>query len=169
MRDRSGFAWVHPLLPHVSRQRSAAEKTDEVERALFLAPQNAVTKPAAVGGMNPSKPTPSVSFRALDSSYQLISALVPVLAAIGKHDRSLKDQLRRAATSIPLNLAEGWGLQGGNQKMRFLTALGSAREVAAILEVARRWRYLPDAQLRESLSILDEVAAQACRLVNPRR
>ena len=119
--------------------------------------------------MKPSKPTPSGSFRVLDSAYSLISSLVPVVAAIGKHDRSLKDQLRRAATSIPLNLAEGGGLQGGNQKTRFLTALGSAREVGAILEVARRWRYVPEAQLSESLTLLDQVTAQTYRLVNPRR
>ena len=51
------------------------------------------------------------NFRVLDAAYSLISALAPVVAAVGRHDRSLRDQLRRAGSSIPLNLAEGYGLE----------------------------------------------------------
>ena len=114
--------------------------------------------------MKTNKLTPS--FRVLDASYELISALVPVVAAVGRHDRSLRDQLRRAATSIPLNLAEGFGLEGGNKKQRFLTALGSAREVTAILEVARRWRYVSDSDAASAAQLLDSVAAMTYRLVH---
>ena len=114
--------------------------------------------------MKTTKLTPS--FRVLDASYELISLLVPVVAAVGRHDRSLRDQLRRAATSIPLNLAEGFGLEGGHKKQRFLTALGSAREVTAILEVARRWRYVTDAQAAEAARLLDSVAAMTYRLAH---
>ena len=110
----------------------------------------------------------SRGFRALDAAYSLISALVPVVAAVGRHDRSLRDQLRRAGSSIPLNLAEGYGLQGGHEKQRFLTALGSTREVAAILEVARRWEYVSAADARSALQALDAVAAMTYRLVHPR-
>ena len=106
------------------------------------------------------------SFRVLDTSYELISALVPVVTAVGRHDRSLRDQLRRAATSIPLNLAEGFGLEGGNKKQRFLTALGSAREVSAILEVARRWHYVADADAAVVARLLDSVAAMTYRLAH---
>ena len=104
------------------------------------------------------------SFRVLDASYSLISALVPVVAAVGRHDRSLRDQLRRAATSIPLNLAEGFGQEGGHKKQRFLTALGSAREVVAILEVARRWQYVSAADAAEAARLLDSIAAMTYRL-----
>ena len=106
------------------------------------------------------------SFRVLDASYSLILALVPVVAAVGRHDRALRDQLRRAATSIPLNLAEGFGLEGGTKKQRFLTALGSAREVSAILEVARRWRYVSDADAAPAARLLDSVSAMTYRLAN---
>ena len=108
------------------------------------------------------------NFRALSAAYSLISALVPVVAAVGRHDRSLRDQLRRAGSSIPLNLAEGYGLQGGHEKQRFLTALGSAREVAAIIEVARRWEYVSPAVADDALEALDQVAAMTYRLVHPR-
>ncbi|MFK8003949.1 MAG: four helix bundle protein, partial [Polyangiales bacterium] len=107
--------------------------------------------------MKTTKPTPS--FRVLDASSELISALVPVVASVGRHDRSLRDQLRRAATSIPLHLAEGFGQQGGHKKQRFSTALGSAREVTAILEVARRWQYVSVADAADAARLLDSVAA----------
>ncbi|MFK8002486.1 MAG: four helix bundle protein, partial [Polyangiales bacterium] len=95
------------------------------------------------------------NFRALDAAYSLISTLAPVVAAVGRHDRSLRDQLRRAGSSIPLNLAEGYGQAGGHEKQRFLTALGSTREVAAILEVAKRWGYVSSADADEALQVLD--------------
>ena len=109
------------------------------------------------------------NFRVLDAAYSLISALAPVVAAVGRHDRSLRDQLRRAGSSIPLNLAEGYGLAGGHEKQRSLTALGSTREVVAILEVAKRWGYLTDAEAADALQALDTVAAMTYRLVHPRR
>ena len=119
--------------------------------------------------MKKTKTTPLVSnFRALDAAYLLISVLKPVVAAVGRHDRSLRDQLRRAGSSIPLNQAEGYGLEGGHEKQRFLTALGSAREVAAIIEVARRWEYVSSADAEHALQALDGVAAMTYRLVHPR-
>jgi four helix bundle protein len=45
---------------------------------------------------------------------------------IGKKDANLADQLRRAASSVPLNLHEGAYSQGGNVRARFHNALGSA-------------------------------------------
>ncbi|MFK8004446.1 MAG: four helix bundle protein, partial [Polyangiales bacterium] len=58
---------------------------------------------------NPKTPPFSSNhhFRALSAAYSLISALAPVVSAVGRHDRALRDQLRRAGSSIPLNLAEG--------------------------------------------------------------
>ncbi|MEM7610048.1 MAG: four helix bundle protein, partial [Myxococcota bacterium] len=110
----------------------------------------------------------SKSFRALDAAYSLISTLVPVVAAVGRRNRALKVQLERAASSIPLNLSEGWGLQGGNKRTRYLSALGSAREVAAIVEVARRWRYISDSQASEVSQLVEAIAAMSYRLAHPR-
>ena len=51
---------------------------------------------------------------------------------------SLADQLRRASWSIPLNIAEGCGKNGVNDKKRFYAiARGSAMECAAIIDVCQ--------------------------------
>jgi len=57
----------------------------------------------------------------------------------------LADQLQRAATSVPLNIAEGAGEFSANEKARFYRmAKRSATECAAILDVATRLGILSD-------------------------
>ena len=51
---------------------------------------------------------------------------------IEKHDSSLANQLRRCASSIPLNIGEGSGSFGGNRKLRYHSALGSSSEVSLV-------------------------------------
>jgi four helix bundle protein len=62
----------------------------------------------------------------------------PVVRRIELRDRDLGRQLRRASCSIALNVAEGMYSRGGNRQARYHTALGSARETLACLEVAQR-------------------------------
>jgi four helix bundle protein len=51
---------------------------------------------------------------------------------------SLADQLKRAAWSIPLNIAEGCGKNSSNDKKRFYSiSRGSAMECSAIIDVCR--------------------------------
>jgi len=52
-------------------------------------------------------------------------------------DAHLKDQARRAADSVVLNLAEGASHAKGNRGKHFATAKGSAAEVAACLELSQ--------------------------------
>ncbi len=56
----------------------------------------------------------------------------------------LIDQLRRAISSVVLNIAEGNGRRGAGERRRFFTiAQGSAAEVASIFDVAHALNYLP--------------------------
>ena len=75
-------------------------------------------------------------------SIQLCRDCAPVIKLVQTHDRNLADQLRRAVTSVALHLAESDGQAGGHRKQRRLTALGSAREVVACLEIGAPLGYL---------------------------
>lgn len=56
---------------------------------------------------------------------------------------SLADQLRRAAYSVPLNIAEGSAKRGSREYRRYLdTARGSLAEVETMLGMARSLGYL---------------------------
>jgi four helix bundle protein len=71
---------------------------------------------------------------------------------------------RRAASSIALNTAEAYGNSGGNERMRFRSALGSAQEVRASLDVAEALGYITavDGELRDRF---DRIAATLFRLI----
>jgi four helix bundle protein len=71
-------------------------------------------------------------------SLDSVRLVRPLIAVVVREDPDLARQLRRALSSIPLNIAEGESALGRNQRLRFVTALGSAREARACLEVARR-------------------------------
>ena len=69
-------------------------------------------------------------------SYQLAVSFYHLSASM-QLTRALKDQLQRAAASIVLNLAEGSGrTMIGDQRRFYEIALGSLREVQAILALA---------------------------------
>ena len=60
----------------------------------------------------------------------------PYRERITRVDRSLGDQLGRASSSVPLNVAEGSGSRGGRRRNSYDTALSEARETLTCLEVA---------------------------------
>jgi four helix bundle protein len=73
---------------------------------------------------------------------ETLSALRGSIAQIERRDSDLARQLRRAGASIALNLGEGMYSRGRNRTARYHTALGSARETLACLEVAQALGYL---------------------------
>ena len=85
--------------------------------------------------------------------------LVPLLHTIREHDKSLADQLKRAAQSVMLNIAEARGNDDGNARARFSTGCGSAREVRAALNVASDWGYIETHRATHIDERLDEVCA----------
>jgi four helix bundle protein len=96
-------------------------------------------------------------------AVDMVRQLKPLIERIGTKDANLADQLRRAATSVPLNTHEGAYSQGGHVRARFHTALASAAEVRACLDVAEALGYIGtvDAKLRDTL---DRVTATLHRL-----
>ncbi len=97
-------------------------------------------------------------FIALDVSISAIETLRPVSACLRRFDRDLEDHLRRALTSISLNLAEGNRSQGRSRISRFSTAAGSCSEARAALRVAVAWGYVGPSDVAAGEVILDRVA-----------
>ena len=102
--------------------------------------------------------------RIYSTVIEVLKGLRPVVTQIENHDRDLARQLRRAASSIALNVSEGSGSNGGTRRERYRNALGSARETGACLDVAAALGYVGsiDAGL---LDRLDHVRATLVRNV----
>lgn len=78
----------------------------------------------------------------------------------------LISQIRRAATSIPLNIAEGSGNQSSKEFGRFLQiSLRSVYEVMTAIEIAQRLEYLSDNRVESLLGEGDEIAAMLVGLM----
>jgi four helix bundle protein len=77
-----------------------------------------------------------------DEMLDVLRAIRGAIGAIEKCDPDLARQLRRAASSVVLNIAEGSGSFGRVRTMRYRTALGSARETLACLRVGEALGYV---------------------------
>ena len=82
----------------------------------------------------------------------------------------LTSQIRRAATSIPANIAEGYGRGSRKEYLQFLiVAQGSLKELETHFIVAQKLNYLTDAQLSRVLSQSDEVGKMLGSLIRKLR
>ncbi|BCS34468.2 hypothetical protein TBR22_A36950 [Luteitalea sp. TBR-22] len=75
-------------------------------------------------------------------------------------------QLRRAAISVPSNIAEGYGRSTRPEYVRFLRiARGSNAEVSSLLIIATRLGYLSEARAARTRETNDRIAAMLTRLL----
>ena len=101
--------------------------------------------------------------RAMDLLVE-VYRLTERLPAKERYD--LASQMRRAAYSIPANIAEGNARAHRKEYLQFLAiARGSAAELATHLEVARRVGYLSDADLDQARKLSERVGQLLTRLV----
>lgn len=91
--------------------------------------------------------------------HRLVAEIYRATAAFPAEERfGLTAQLRRAAASIPANIAEGCGRDGERELSRFLSiAAGSASETEYHLLLARDLGYLRPAQHDKLLASATEV------------
>src|SRR5262245_30334008 len=86
-----------------------------------------------------------------------VARLRPLLEGLRRHDRSLEDQIRRASSSVVLNLAEAARCEGGNRRMRLETADGSLSEARVALKLATAWGYIEVSETEAVDAQLDRV------------
>jgi four helix bundle protein len=99
---------------------------------------------------------------------QLIKSLRGPLETIVSRDGALADQLRRAGSSVLLNIVEGHRRIGKDRAHHYRIAAGSAAEVAAALEIAAAWGYVAEPQLAEPRALVDRELALLWGLTRPR-
>jgi four helix bundle protein len=95
---------------------------------------------------------------------EMVAEAAGIAEQIERRDRDLARQMRRAAASVALNTAEGMANLGGHKRQRYQTALGSAREVMACVDVAKAMRYVGDIDAA-ILDHMNHVIATLVRLV----
>ena len=82
----------------------------------------------------------------------------------------LTNQLRRAAVSIPSNIAEGNGRASTGDYVRFLImARGSNAEVETQLLLSVRLDYLTQSDIEETLSLNDEIGKMLTAMIKKLR
>ena len=107
-------------------------------------------------------------FHAHEVAMEMAAALRPVLEALARRDRDLENQLRRAAASVVLNIAEGSGRWGRDRIQHYRIAAGSAAEVKAALGLARAWGFVDDSAAARPEGLLARVQAMLWRLTQGR-
>ena len=92
-------------------------------------------------------------------SMQAAKCIYKLVKKLPKEETyALSDQMRRAAVSIPSNIAEGQSRTSHKEFARFLSiAKGSASELTTQLELCVMIEYLTDEEIRESMQLLDEI------------
>ncbi len=99
-------------------------------------------------------------------SLDFVAASDEVAEKLPKGRAYLKDQIRRAANSIPANRAEGVGEFAPSEKTRFYRiARRSAVECASHFLVSRRLNLVDDGLINEGLEILQRIVAMLTAMV----
>ena len=83
-------------------------------------------------------------------SIELIEALRPIVPRIKRHDRSLADQLIRAASSIALNIAE--------------SNYSDPNETRAALRIAVAWGYVVPREAEGARALVERAVAMLWKL-----
>ena len=82
--------------------------------------------------------------------------------------KSLADQVVRAASSVPANLAEGNGRNGRDRLHHWRIAYGSAKEVDVHLRLLLQAGAIDITSATTALQLFDQVRAMTWRLLDPK-
>ncbi len=79
----------------------------------------------------------------------------------------ISNQMRRAAVSIPSNIAEGYGRQNPKSYVQFLTfARGSAYELETQLLLCQKIHELSSSTIKDILTTISEIKKMLTALIN---
>jgi len=93
-------------------------------------------------------------------SMELVREIYQITSAFPKNEEyGLSSQMRRAAVSVPSNLAEGAARKGNKEFKHFLSiAQGSLSELDTQIELAHMLGYVASQRHRELMSKMTEIS-----------
>ncbi|MBR5577218.1 MAG: four helix bundle protein [Bacteroidaceae bacterium] len=109
------------------------------------------------------------SYRQLDAYHKAKEFVIYVYALLKQFPKeeqyALCDQLRRAAISIPSNIAEGMGRMSVKEQIHFIEiAFGSLNETMCQLELAYELNYISQEDLLASEDFTKDITRMLSRL-----
>ncbi len=105
---------------------------------------------------------------AYKAAIEFVAVAMSVAKGIPRGHSGLTDQLKRASWSIPLNIAEGYGKRGFEDRGRFYDiARGSAHECGAIWDVAKVSQIISDEDYRRGKVLLVRVVSMLVKMSGP--
>ena len=111
------------------------------------------------------------AFEKLDvwhKAMELAGTIYKTTQSFPAHEQfGLTSQIRRAAVSIPLNIAEGKGRYHKKEFVQFLyNARGSLYEAITLLKLALKRRYLSDQQYQQLMPLIQTIQSKLSGLIN---
>ena len=116
------------------------------------------------------EPIPALNHEKLhvyQASIAFLALTERCIEGLPKGNDPLVDQLRRAAMSVPLNIAEGYGRRCGDQARFYDIARGSAHECGAVVDVLRTRALIDEPSYREQKTLLHRIVSMLVKLVHP--
>ena len=79
----------------------------------------------------------------------------------------MTSQMRRASTSIPLNIAEGYAKRSSQEEFRrfLLMAIGSANEMRVLLDYSKDLGYITEERYEKASKEYDEIGKMLTNLI----
>ena len=100
-------------------------------------------------------------------AVSFLGAAARLAEAVPRGYSSLSDQLRRAALSVPLNIAEAGGKSEAEARRHYSIARGSALECAAIVDTFEALRFASSEELAEPRELLERVVSMLTKMARP--
>ena len=99
------------------------------------------------------------------AALQLYQQIGKIVRQFPRGEADLRDQMRRAARSVPFNLGEGVGKRGRARAAAYQIALGEAKELIVALDCVEIDELAPREDVGRAQELVDRVAAMLTKLI----
>ncbi len=107
-------------------------------------------------------------FDALDKAIKAAGIAISLVMRVPAPLKPIADQVIRAASSVPANIAEGAGRSGRDRFHHYRIAYGSAKEVDIHLRLLKGAGSINTSRAEVAIQLFDDVRALTWRLIHPR-